>query len=363
MYEKLGLLDFYRGRRVLVTGHTGFKGSWLSLWLLRLGAEVVGYSLDPQTPYDNFVVSRLHEKIVDIRGDVRDFQRVVSVFEEYAPEIVFHLAAQPIVRVSYDIPRETVDTNVMGTTNLLEAFRGSSKSRTLVIITSDKVYENKEWVWGYREIDALGGYDPYSASKAASELIAAAYARSFFDPKDHATHGKAVATARAGNVVGGGDWEKDRLIPDCVRALEDNRPIEVRNPTSTRPWQFVLEPLYGYLLLPLKLQEDPVTFSGAWNFGPSLDMLVPVSEVVELFIRKYGKGSWKPVNGGKLHESRLLNLDASKARHLLGWKPRLTLEQTIEMTVEWYKSYRDSERILRVINDTLDKYSAMQGET
>ncbi|MGC8615361.1 MAG: CDP-glucose 4,6-dehydratase, partial [Thermoprotei archaeon] len=203
MYEKLGLLDFYRGRRVLVTGHTGFKGSWLSLLLLRLGAQVIGFSLDPYTSKDNFVVTGLSKRVVDLRGDVRDYRKLSAVMDEYRPEIIFHLAAQPIVRLSYDLPRETVETNVMGTANVLEAFRRSEAAKTLIVITSDKVYENKEWVWGYRENDPLGGYDPYSASKAAAELIVSAYTRSFFNPKDHAQHGKAVATVRAGNVIGG----------------------------------------------------------------------------------------------------------------------------------------------------------------
>lgn len=347
--------DFYNNKKVLVTGHTGFKGSWLSVWLLKLGANVIGYALDPYTQNDNFVVTDLSHKMIDIRGDVRDFEKLNSVIDAYKPEVIFHLAAQPIVRLSYDIPKETIETNVMGTTNVLEAFRRSS-AKVLIIITSDKSYENKEWIWGYRENDPVGGYDPYSASKGASELIASAYIRSFFNPENFKSHGKVVATVRAGNVIGGGDWAKDRIMTDCIKALEEDKPIEVRNPQSIRPWQHVLEPLNGYLLLGSQMLDDPIKYSGAWNFGPDPESIIIVKEVVEKVIKYYGKGAWKDVsNSNELHEAKLLNLDTSKARFVLGWKPRLNVDEAIKMTMEWYKKYNDANNIfdfcLRQINN------------
>ena len=336
--------NFYRNKTVLVTGHTGFKGSWLSIWLLSLGANVIGYALDPYTQKDNFVVTNLSDKMIDLRGDIRNFEQFNSVVEKYKPEIIFHLAAQPIVRLSYDIPRETIDTNVMGTTNMLESFRRSKDARILIIITSDKSYENKEWIWGYRENDPVGGYDPYSASKGACELIASAYMRSFFNPQNFKSHGKVIATVRAGNVIGGGDWAKDRIMTDCITALEEDRPIEVRNPQSIRPWQHVLEPLNGYLLLGSKMLEDPLKYSGSWNFGPDPDSIITVKEVVEKVIKYYGKGTWKDVsNPNEVHEAKLLNLDTSKARFILGWKPKLNVDEAIKMTVEWYKRYKNED--------------------
>ncbi|MEM3713881.1 MAG: CDP-glucose 4,6-dehydratase [Nitrososphaeria archaeon] len=332
--------DFYKNKTVLVTGHTGFKGSWLSIWLLKLGANVIGYALNPYTQDDNFVVTDLSHKMIDIRGDVRDFEKLNSVIDTHKPDAIFHLAAQPIVRLSYDIPKETIETNVMGTTNVLEAFRRSN-AKVLIIITSDKSYENKEWIWGYRENDPVGGYDPYSASKGASELIASAYIRSFFNPENFKSHGKVVTTVRAGNVIGGGDWAKDRIMTDCIKALEEDKPIEVRNPQSIRPWQHVLEPLNGYLLLGSKMLDDPIKYSGAWNFGPDPESIITVKEVVEKVIKCYGKGTWKNVsNSNELHEAKLLNLDTSKARFVLGWKPKLNVDEAIKMTVEWYKNYK-----------------------
>jgi len=348
--------DFYKNKKVLVTGHTGFKGSWLSLWLLKLGADVVGYALDPYTSKDNFVVSGLSEKMEDIRGDIRDFEKFNSVVKKYKPEIIFHLAAQAILRLSYEIPKETIETNVMGTENVLEAFRKSDSAKTLIVITSDKCYENKEWIWGYREIDPVGGYDPYSASKGAAEVITSAYIRSFFNPKNYKKHGKVVSTVRAGNVIGGGDWGKDRIIPDAIRALENGKPIEVRNPNSVRPWQFVLEPLNGYLLLASKMHEDPEIFSGPWNFGPNPDSIITVKEVVEKVLKYYGKGNWVRTNKyDEFHESTLLNLDTSKARYLLGWKPELNIDEAIKMTVEWYKNYHD-KNIKKIINDQIERF-------
>ena len=338
--------DFYKNKKVLITGHTGFKGSWMAIWLLQLGAKVIGYALDPYTPKDNFVITDLTHKMIDIRGDIRDFEKFNFVVEKYKPEIIFHLAAQPIVRLSYKIPRETIETNVMGTENVLESFRKSKSAKILVIITSDKAYENKEWIWGYRENDPVGGYDPYSASKGMIELLSSAYMRSFFNPEDFKKHGKVIATVRAGNVIGGGDWAKDRIIPDCIRALENDESIKIRNPQAVRPWQHVLEPLNGYLLLASKMLENPAKYSGAWNFGPDPDSIITVKEVVEKVIKYYGKGTWKDVsNPNQVHEAKLLNLDTSKARFLLGWKPKLNVDEAIKMTAEWYKKCRSEDML------------------
>lgn len=327
-------LESYRGRTVLVTGHTGFKGSWLILWLTMLGAKVIGYALDPTTPQDNFVLCGLHEKVTDIRADIRNAELLKRVFHLYQPEIAFHLAAQPIVRRSYRIPDETFEVNTMGTVNFLEAVRASESVCAAVVVTTDKCYANREQLWGYREDDRMGGYDPYSASKACAELVTAAYRHSFFTPES----GKSVATARAGNVIGGGDWSEDRLIPDCIRAIKAGKPIEIRNPAAVRPWQFVLEPLYGYLLLGAKLLQGDSSFSGAWNFGPDLDSVVPVKTVVEQLAESWGGNP--EVHFGKpddLHEASLLSLDCTKAKMLLGWKPRLTLRRALEYTSEWYQ--------------------------
>lgn len=353
--------DFFKNKRVLVTGHTGFKGSWLSLWLLKLGANVIGYALDPYTPNDNFIVSGLSEKMVDIRGDIRDFEKISSVVKQYNPELIFHLAAQPILRLSYKIPRETIETNVMGTVNMLETFRISESAKTLIVVTSDKCYENKEWIYGYREIDTIGGYDPYSASKGAVEVITSAYIKSFFNPKDFNSHKKVVATVRAGNVIGGGDWAKDRIIPDCIMALEENKKLKIRNPEAIRPWQHVLEPLHGYLLLASKMQDEPEKYSGAWNFGPDPDSIITVKEVVEKVIKYYGYGSWEKIeNNNDLHESKLLNLDTSKARYILGWKPRLDIDEAIKMTVKWYKNYMN-KNIINIIKEHIDSFMEEKG--
>ena len=360
---------YFRSKKILITGHTGFKGSWLSIWLLKLGAEVAGYALGPYTPNDNFVLARLSEKMSDIRGDIRDFNKLNSAVNNYRPEIIFHLAAQPLVRESYKTPLETIETNVTGTANVLEVFRMSESAKILIVITSDKCYDNKEQLCGYKETDPMGGYDPYSASKGAAELISSAYLKSFFNPEDFNVSrlgmGKAMATVRAGNVIGGGDWAKDRLIPDCVRAIEKGEPIEVRNPRSIRPWQHVLEPLSGYLLLTSKILENPKIYSGAWNFGPFQDSTATVREVVEKAIKYYGKGEWKDVSGGTdagggaavehneaksnlnaesaLHEAKLLSLNIDKAVSVLGWKPKLSIDEAVKLTVDYYKRCRDED--------------------
>jgi len=326
----------YRGKRVLVTGHTGFKGSWLSLWLNELGAEVTGYALDPYTDKDNVVVTGLCEKLNDIRGDIRDYDTLSSVFEEYQPEVVFHLAAQPLVRLSYEKPRETYETNVMGTVNILECIRRTDSVKAALVITSDKCYENIEKDYAYKETDPIGGYDPYSSSKGCTELVVSAYLRSYFNPNENPRLG--LASARAGNVIGGGDWAKDRIVTDCINALMNEEPIKVRNPNAVRPWQHVLEPLSGYLLLGSKLIEQPSEYAGAWNFGPEPDEIYKVKDIVEQIISLWGSGEWEDIsNKEELHEAHLLMLDIHKAKKKLGWTPKLNINQTLKLSVDWYK--------------------------
>lgn len=334
--------NFYRGKRVLVTGHTGFKGAWLALWLHELGAEVIGIGLDPATERDNFVLTGIENKIkADIRTDIRDGRRIKEIFAQYQPEIVFHLAAQPLVRLSYDIPVETYETNVMGTINILEAIRSTESVRVGVMITTDKCYENKEHIWGYRENEPMGGYDPYSSSKGAAEIAIASWRRSYFNPENFANHGKAIASVRAGNVIGGGDWALDRIIPDCIRALEAGEPIEIRSPKSIRPWQHVLEPLSGYMLLAQKMWEKPTEYCEGWNFGPRMESISTVWEVAQKVVQNYGKGTLIDISDpNALHEAKLLMLDISKAKFRLGWEPRMNIDQTVAMTIDWYKNYQ-----------------------
>lgn len=341
----------FKNKKVLITGHTGFKGSWLSIWLNELGANVIGYALDPYTDKDNFVLANLAKKIIDIRGDIRDFDKLDSIFNKYKPEIIFHLAAQPLVRQSYLKPRETYQTNIMGTVNVLECIRKSRYPQIAVIVTSDKVYDNKEQVWGYKENDQIGGYDPYSSSKGCVELMTSSYRNSFMHPKKYASHGKSITTVRAGNVIGGGDWSENRILPDCIRALEAKETIEIRNPKAIRPWQHVLEALSGYLLLAEKIYTNPVKYCESWNFGPDLNSIINVEELANEVVKKYGRGEiTNNCNENKLHESKLLNLDTSKARFRLGWRPALDIEETIEMTVDWYKRYTNEDSYSICIN-------------
>ena len=348
--------NVYKGKRVLVTGHTGFKGSWLSIWLKELGAEVIGYSLEPYTEKDNFVLSHLSEKIVDIRGDIRDRKHLREIFDKYQPEIVFHLAAQPLVRLSYDIPVETYETNLMGTINIMEEIRNCENTKIGIMITTDKCYENKEQIWGYRENEAFGGYDPYSSSKGACEIAIQSWRNSFFNPKDYEKHGKSIASVRAGNVIGGGDWAKDRIVPDCIRALEEEKDIEIRSPKSIRPWEHVLEPLSGYLLLGQRMMEDPIKYCEGWNFGPNLDAIVNVWEVAEKIVKNYGKGNLKDISDpNALYEAKLLLLDITKSRFELGWKPTLTIGESIELTTEWYRRYLN-EDVYQLCVEQIKKY-------
>lgn len=348
---------FYNGKRVLVTGHTGFKGSWLSIWLHELGAEVIGVAQEPFTERDNFVLSGIGKKITaDLRADIRDGERMKAIFREYQPELVFHLAAQPLVRLSYDIPVETYATNVMGTINILEAIRATDSVKVGVMITTDKCYENKEQIWGYRENEPMGGYDPYSSSKGAAEIAIASWRRSFFNPLEYGKHGKSIASVRAGNVIGGGDWALDRIIPDCIKALEAGKPIEIRNRKAVRPWQHVLEPLSGYMLLASKMWEEPTKYCEGWNFGPHAESISTVWDVVTRVIENYGKGELKDLSDpNALHEANLLMLDVSKAKLLLGWEPRMDIGQTLELTVEWYKRYPIA-KVYNVCLEQINKY-------
>lgn len=337
--------DFYRGKRVLVTGHTGFKGSWLSIWLNELGAEVIGVGLEPATERDNFVLSGIGKKIkADIRADICDGDWMKEIFKTYRPEIVFHLAAQPLVRLSYEYPVETYRTNVMGTIHIMESIRVTKSVKVGVMITTDKCYENKEQIWGYRENEPMGGYDPYSSSKGAAELAIASWRRSFFNPEQYDKHGKSIASVRAGNVIGGGDWALDRIVPDCIRALEAGKTIDIRSPRAIRPWQHVLEPLNGYLLLAMRMWNAPTEYCEGWNFGPSAENVSTVWEVASRIIDSYGCGSLRDISDpDALHEANLLMLDISKVGFRLGWKPRMNMKQTVALTVDWYKNYRKED--------------------
>jgi CDP-glucose 4,6-dehydratase len=349
------LAEIYRGRRVLITGHTGFKGGWLALWLESLGAKVIGYSLDPPTHPSFFQKTNLSRKITDIRGDIRDFDKILTTIRKYSPDIIFHLAAQPLVRASYASPRETFDTNVMGTVNVLEAIRVSGEPSICVCITSDKCYENREWNYAYRENDPLGGYDPYSASKGAAEIIISSYRRSFFNGGE----GCALASVRAGNIIGGGDWSADRLVPDCIRSLISGKSVELRNPLAIRPWQFVLDPLYGYLLLAQKLQEEPKEYSEAWNFGPDYQNNVDVHTITQKIISKWGSGTLicPPVESGRLHEARFLKLDISKTISQLGWSPKYRIDTAVQNTVDWYrKCYSSKTKMDQFSLHQIDQY-------
>lgn len=342
---------FYRGKSVLVTGHTGFKGSWLALWLYELGAKVTGFALSPNTEPSHFGLIGLKTLVRHIEGDIRDLNAIERAFELAKPELVFHLAAQALVRDSYDDPKTTFDTNIGGTVNVLEAIRHCPTVKAVVIVTSDKCYENKEWVWGYREDDRMGGHDPYSASKGATEIVCSAYRRSFFDKEGRGPH-PGVATARAGNVIGGGDWAKDRIIPDCIRALSRGEPIIVRNPNATRPWQHVLDPLSGYLHLAVRLWENPEILSGGWNFGPRTSDQITVRDLAERFIASWGKGAIHIPNTDKKapHEAHLLQLSIEKAALKLQWHPVLDSTSSIDWTVDWYKFWHEHNRNLQKLS-------------
>jgi CDP-glucose 4,6-dehydratase len=334
--EGVGMNDFWRNKKVLITGHTGFKGSWLLSCLNSWGAETAGYSAGVPTEPSMFRLLQLEEPCRSFTGDLGDRERLNAVFGDFLPEIVFHLAAQTLVRRSYADPYETYKTNVLGTLNVLDA-ACEAEARVLVNVTTDKCYENKEWEWGYRENDPLGGDDPYSASKGCSEILTASWRKSF--PPRNGKRGTAIATARAGNVVGGGDWAEDRLMPDCVRAFTSGRPLILRNPDAVRPWQHVLEPLGGYVALAERLWAEPAAYSGAWNFGPEKASHWPVFRFAEAVRERWGTGEIVIDSGENPRESSLLYLDSSKARLRLGWVPRLSLEETLDWSVEWYRTW------------------------
>lgn len=335
-----------------MTGHTGFKGSWLVSWLTQMGASVYGYSLEPAGKPNLFDVLEMYNLVDGNFGDVRDFLRLDGAIKTFRPEIIFHLAAQPLVKESYIDPITTYTTNIVGTVNLLEAARHTKTVRAVVNITTDKCYENKEWHWGYREDEAMGGYDPYSASKGCSEIITSSFIRSFYD-----SAGIGLATARAGNVIGGGDWADDRLIPDLVRGLEANSEILIRNPNSVRPWQHVLEPLSGYIRLAELLFNNPIQFSGAWNFGPNDQDAKTVGWIADLVCEAWGTGAhWKMDDNTHPHEAQYLKLDISKARALLGWVPKWSARQAVENTVKWYKHYHSDSDIKKMTFEQIVQY-------
>lgn len=332
--------DFWRGKRVFLTGHTGFKGSWLAIWLHKLGAEVTGYALAPPTVPSLFVLAGVDGLLSSVIDDVRDLGRLQAEMVKAAPEIVIHMAAQPLVRDSYKIPVETYATNVMGTVHLFEAVRSTPSVRAVVNVTTDKVYENHEWVWGYRESEPFGGYDPYSNSKGCSELVTSAYRSSYFNPVDFDNHGVAVASARAGNVIGGGDFATDRLIPDIIRAIMVGEPVQIRSPHAIRPWQHVLEPLSGYMLLAERLYKDGVKYASGWNFGPLDEDAKPVEWLVQRLCSNWGDGAaYRIYSGDHPHEARFLKLDCSKAHAELGWYPRWGLATALESIIAWTKIY------------------------
>jgi CDP-glucose 4,6-dehydratase len=363
----------FAGRRVLVTGHTGFKGSWLIAWLLGLGAEVGGYALAPPTDPSLFEALGLRDRVAHVEADVRDAAALRAVVARFAPEIVFHLAAQPLVRLSYEQPHLTYETNVMGTVNLFEAVRATSSVKAVVNVTSDKCYENREEDHAYGETDPMGGFDPYSSSKGCAELVTAAYRRSFFAPEARVR----LASARAGNAIGGGDWAADRIIPDCVRALSAAEPVIVRNPDAVRPWQHVLEPLAGYLWLGAKLWRDGAAYAGPWNLGPEPRGATTVRSVVEGFIGAWGGGEWRPTVAAVAenvahaaaegaatprHEAHLLQLDITKAREQLGWRPAWDVERAVAATARWYREFYAAgaahEAVVRRAQTDIDEYVA-----
>lgn len=351
---------FWRGKRVFLTGHTGFKGTWLALWLQRLGAEVTGFALTPEKPSlaDDI---RIEERIASVQGDIRDGAALDQAAQAADPEIILHMAAQALVRLSYREPVQTLATNVMGTAHVLEAARHAPSVRAVVVVTTDKCYDNREWAWPYRETDALGGHDPYSASKACAELVTAAWRRSFLSGSLADRPQVAVATARAGNVIGGGDWSADRLVPDCIRSFAAGQAVSVRSPQATRPWQHVLEPLCGYLLLAEELWASGQAFAEAWNFGPMMDDVQPVSRVVQLLAEVWGDGAAAEISNGRHpHEAGFLAVDAALARARLGWRPRLRLESALEWTGRWYKQNAAGADPARLVEADIERYESLE---
>jgi len=361
MEELVARPNIWKGKRVFLTGHTGFKGGWLALWLASKGAIVRGYALDPCTEPNLFTEAKIGSVIEDIRGDIRDASKLEPALKDFAPEVVFHMAAQPLVRYSYEDPIGTYETNVIGTARVLDAVRRTPSVRAVVSVTTDKCYENKEWLWGYRETDPLGGYDPYSSSKACAEIVSAAYRSSYFSPAKISEHKCAISTGRAGNVIGGGDWSLDRLIPDLVRGFLAGEDVLIRRPHSIRPWQHVLEPLAGYIALAEHLlSDDPARYATAFNFGPSDDDAQEVGWIVEKMVQFWGdKASWTLDADPGVHEAGYLKLDASRARAELAWHPRLRLETTLHWLVDWYKAWQAGEDMHAFTLKQIDAYEKL----
>lgn len=350
-------LNFWKNKRVLITGHTGFKGSWLSVWLQKLGAEVTGYAHQPEGNPNMFSVAKIENGMNSIIADVQDLNSLISCIKNSRPEIIIHMAAQSLVKTSYDEPVETYATNVMGTVNVLEAVRCSQGVKAVVIVTSDKCYHNHGSVRGYQEDDPMGGYDPYSSSKGCAELVTSAYRNSYFNVQDYSQHGVAIASVRAGNVIGGGDWSENRLIPDMIKGFMKNEPVMIRNPDATRPWQHVLEPLEGYLALSEKLYIEGEKYAEGWNFGPEKEDTKPVSWLADSLTKHWGGGvSWKQDASYHPHEAHCLMLDSSKAREQLKWLPRLPLDTALKWTVEWYKTYIDNKNIREYTEHQISRY-------
>jgi len=351
--------EFWNGKTVLLTGHTGFKGSWLTLWLKKMGAKITGFSKDIPTTPSLFELAGVGNGINSIKGDIRNFDQVSNVIRKTEPEIIIHMAAQSLVRVSYANPRETYETNIMGTVNLLDALRGQKKARLIINVTSDKCYDNKELDRGYTEDDALGGYDPYSSSKGCSELITSAFRNSFFNLSESNNHSIALASVRAGNVIGGGDWAEDRLIPDLIKSIINGKEIKIRNPNAIRPWQHVLESLGGYLLLAEKMWSDGQRFAQAWNFGPDEEDR-SVSWVIDKISEIYGKkcNVFSDVSENP-YEAKILKLDCTKSQTKLGWVPKTNLEKGLQLTVEWYKEYEKQSDMRKITEKQIDDFNSM----
>jgi CDP-glucose 4,6-dehydratase len=349
--------DFWNKKKILITGHTGFKGSWLCLILNRLGSDIYGYALPPPNNPAMFVEAKIGELVTSHTGDIRDYDQLASFIQSVRPEIIIHMAAQPLVRESYKNPVETYSVNIMGTVNLLEAVRHTPGIRAVVNVTTDKCYENREWHWGYRENEPMGGYDPYSNSKGCSELVTSSFRSSFFNPNDYQKHGVALASARAGNVIGGGDWSDDRLIPDFIRAVTKGDKLKIRSPFAIRPWQYVLEPLNGYLMLAERLYTDGSKFAEAWNFGPDDRDVKTVEWIACRFCELWGEGaSYNIDKDPQPHEASYLKLDCSKAKAELGWSPKLDLEKTMESIVEWYRAWENKNDMREISFQQIKSY-------
>lgn len=351
--------EFWKNKVVLVTGHTGFKGSWLSLWLQHLGAKVTGYALAPPATSNLFEKANIAFGMKSITGDIRNLQQVKQVFDEVQPEIVIHLAAQALVRYSYQEPVETYQTNVMGTLNILEGIRSTNSVRAAIMVTTDKCYENKEWVWAYRENEAMGGYDPYSSSKGCAELLIASYRNSYFSAETFSHHKTAIASVRAGNVIGGGDWAEDRLVPDIIKAVQNNEVVNIRNPNAIRPWQHVLEPLSGYMMLAEKLYTEGTEYAQAWNFGPHEEDAKSVEWIARKLTEIWGRNAhWQSEeNSEQPHEANYLKLDCSKAHHLLLWWPKWNLELALQKIVHWHKVETEGGSLKEISIEQINEYS------